>query len=180
MKSNEFQTRQPIDEHGPSKDAEATATREGRQQILDATAQRIGPIIRECLSYYFTSLGLSVTDEAGQEHPARFVENDGSQGYAWQASSRKKTGSHSDYRADGVHLLDEHTAYVITVFLVVNQSLTPLLYIGKYIRSKLTGGTPVIASEFQLETPVPLAEALAAKTGCKVVGMAEYLSARIS
>lgn len=180
MKSREFQMGQPTDQYGPGKDTGPNAEQASRLSVLKATATKIGPVVRDCLSDYFASLGLLMTDEAGGEHPALFQEADGPQGHMWQASSRKKTGSHSDYRADGVHLLDEHTAYTITVFLVVDKNGVPLLHIGKYIRSKLMGGTPVIASEFQLETPAPLVQALAAKTGCKMVGPAEYQAARIS
>lgn len=169
-----------MDLYKPRKDIGSTIERESQLNIQRATTEKISPIVRDCLSDYFASLGLGMTDEAGQEHPALFQESDGPQGHTWQASSRKKTGSHSDYRADGVHLLDEHTAYTITVFLVVNRSEVPLLYIGQYIRSKQVGGTPVVASEFQLEAPASLAEALAAKTGCKIVGRVEYQAARIS
>lgn len=175
-----FQTDQEREEDKKGGDAEATARRETRKHVLDATAQKIGPVIRDCLAGYFASLGLSMVDDAGQARAALFQEDDGIKGHSWKASSRIKTGSHSDYRADGVHVLDEHTVYTITVYLVVNYDNLPLLYIGDYTRSKLMGGTPVIASDFKLDVPAALAGTLASQTGIKQVGFVEFQAAQLN
>jgi hypothetical protein len=154
--------------------------REKRRGISDATAERIGPIIRECLAEFFRSLGLSTVDYTGEDQPALFKEDYGIQGHTWKASSWKKTGTHSDYRTDGVHLLAEHTAYTITVSMAITNDGLPLLRIGDYAASKLVGGTPVAASNFALEIPSQLERALEAKTGIKPVGLAEYSAALVN
>ncbi|MCL4486788.1 MAG: hypothetical protein M1570_01495 [Chloroflexi bacterium] len=179
MRPQDLQAGQQRVQQTESNDVAAGAQREKRKQILATTSQKIGPAVRECLSDYFASLGLSMQDGTGQERPALFQEEHGAREHTWRAWSRKKTGSHSDYRADGVHLLDEQTAYTITVLLVVDRNDVALLYIGKYIRSKFVGGTPVVASDFQMEIPAQLAGALETKTGIKVVGLAEYQDAQI-
>ncbi len=178
MRSKEFQTERSTENAG--KRDEAGASKEQRKQISAATVEKIGPVIRECLSDYFASLGLSMQDGTGQERSALIQEDDGVKGHSWRAWSRKKTGSHSDYRADGVHLLDEHTAYTITVYLVVDRNNAPLLYIGPYIRSKLVGGVAVVASDFQLEVPAPLKVALGTKTQIKLGELAEYQAAQMA
>ncbi len=156
----------------------ANALREKRRQIADATVERIGPIIRDCLTDYFHGLGLSTIDYTGEDHAALFKEENGIQGHVWQASSWKKTGTHSDYRSDGVHLLPEHTAYSIAVSLVIDKDGLPLLHIGDYSASKLVGGKPVAASQFSLEVPSALEGVLQARTGIKPVGLAEYSAAQ--
>jgi hypothetical protein len=158
-------------------DAE-TVLREKRRQISDATVQRIGPIIRESLAEYFRSMGLRKADSTGEEQAALFNEQDDIKGHSWKAWSWKKTGTHSDYRADGVHMLDEQTAYSIVVSLVINKDGLPLLYIGDYVRSKLVDGKPVAASEFSLEIPSQLAQALENKTGIKLVDRVKFLDAQ--
>ncbi len=155
-----------------------TVLRERRRQISDATVQKIGPVIRESLTEYFRSMGLSKTDSAGEDQAALFKEEDGIKGHSWKAWSWKKTGTHSDYRADGVHVLDEQTAYSIVVSLVINKDGLPLLYIGDYVRSKLVGGTPVAASEFSLDIPSQLAQTLENKTGVKQVDRVKFLAAQ--
>ncbi len=159
--------------------AEAEAILRGkRRQISEATVQKIGPVIRSSLAEYFHSMGLSTVDDTGKEQVALFQEKNGDKGHTWRAWSRIKTGTHSDYRADGVHVLDEHTAYSITVSLVVNKQGLPLLYIGDYVRSKLVGGTPVPASDFSLEIPSRLVQALENKTGITLVDRVKFLDAQ--
>lgn len=158
---------------------ETEQERKERQQISDATAQRIGPLVRDGIVAYFRSLGLSTIDDAGAEQVALFKESTGIKGHTWTGWSRKKTGTHSEYCSDGVHVLDEHTAYTITVSLVVCQDGVPLLHVGDYTRSKLVGGSPVIASNFDLEVPSQLAAALETTTGIKQVGEAEFLRAQV-
>lgn len=155
-----------------------TVLREKRRQVSDATVQRIGPVIRSSLAEYFQSMGLSTADHAGHEQVALFQDENGIKGHTWRASSRIKTGTHSDYRADGVHVLDEHTAYSITVCLVVNKDGLPLLYLGDYVRSKLVDGKPVTASDFTMEIPNQLAQALESKTGVKLVDRVRFLDAQ--
>ncbi len=158
--------------------AEAVAlVREKRRQVSDAVVERIGPIIRESLAEYFTSMGQSVIDHAGQKQPASFKEVSGIRGHTWGASSQIKTGTHSDYQPDGVHVLDEVTAYKITVSLAVDQDSQPLLYVGDYVRSKLVGNVPVAASDFPMAIPSSLAQALENKTGIKVVDRVKFLKA---
>ncbi len=174
----QFET-EPEKENERKRRAEGVrALREKRKQISDATAQRIGPAIRDSLTEYFRSMGLSTVDDIGEEHIVLFKEEDGIKEHTWRAWSRKKTGTHSEFRTDGVHLLDEHSAYTITVSLVVDKDGVPLLHLGNYVRSKLVGGTPVIASDFKLEIPGQLGEVLQNKTGIKSVGLGEYLAAQ--
>jgi hypothetical protein len=173
-----FQTEQEREAQRKNEEEAARPLREKRTQIILATAQRIGPVIRDSLTEYFRSMNLSIADDTGAEHVALFKEEAGVRGYTWKAWSRIKTGTHSDYQADGVHLLDEHTAYTITISLVVNRDGLPLLHIGDYVRSKLVGGVPIIASNFPLEIPSQLAEALESRTGIQQVGLAEYLDAQ--
>lgn len=172
-----FQTQQERETQRKNEEEAGRPLREKRAQIAIATAQRIGPIIRDSLTEYFRSMNLSTVDAAGAEHVALFKEEPGLTGYTWTAWSSIKTGTHSDYQADGVHLLDEHTAYTITIFLVVNRDGLPLLHIGDYVRSKLVGGVPIIASNFLLETPGQLAGLLETRTGIRQVGLDEYLDA---
>ncbi len=152
--------------------------REKRRQISDAMVQRIGSIIRESLAEYFRSMGLSIVDGTGEEQVAIFQEETGKHGYTWRARSRIKTGTHSDYRADGVHILDEHTAYSITVSLAVDKDGQPLLYVGDYVRSKLVGEKPVAASDFTLEIPGRLAQTLGDKTGIRLGDRVKFLNAQ--
>jgi hypothetical protein len=173
-----FET-QPEKENERKGRAEAqSALREKRRQILNATATQIGPAVRDSLTEYFSSMGLCTVDDTGEEHVALFKEEEGIKGHTWRAWSMKKTGTHSEYRTDGVHLLDEHSAYTITVSLVVNSEGVPLLHLGNYTKSKLVGGAPVIASDFGLEIPSQLGEVLQNRTGIKLVGLGEYLAAR--
>lgn len=155
-----------------------TILRERRRQVSDATVQRIGPILRESLAEYFRSIGLSAADDTGKEQAALFQEEDGIKGHTWIARSMKKTGTHSEYRTDGVHVLDEHTAYTLTVCLVVDRDGQPLLHIRDYTTSKLVGGAPVAASKFSLEIPDELGRVLESKTGIRHVPLGEFLDAQ--
>lgn len=173
-----FLTQQEREDEKKSVAGAQTALREKRRQIADATVQRIGPVIKESLVEYFRSMGLSAVDNSGKNQVALFQEENGIKGHTWRASSQIKTGTHSDYRADGVHVLDEHTAYSITVSLVVNKDGQPLLYIGDYVRSKLVDGKPVAASDFTMEIPSQLAQALESRTGVKLVDRVRFLDAQ--
>jgi hypothetical protein len=156
-----------------------SADRDKRKLVADTTALRIGSIVRDGIAAYFRSLGLSTVDDSGAKQVALFKEANGNQGHTWTAWSRIKTGTHTDYRTDGAHVLEEYTAYTITVSLVVDQDGLPLLYIGDYARSKLVGDSPVIASKFLLDIPSQLAGALEKNTGIKQVSRAEFLRAQV-
>lgn len=174
-----FQTQQERETQTKNEEEAGRPLLEKRAQIAIATAQRIGPVIRDSLTEYFRSMNLSIVDDTGAEHVALFKEQAGLKGYTWTAWSRIKTGTHSDYQADGVHVLDEHTAYTITISLVVNRDGLPLLHIGDYVRSKLVGGLPIMASNFPLEIPGQLAGVLETRAGIRQVGLAEYLDAQV-
>lgn len=156
----------------------ASALRDKRRQIVEATAHSVGAVIRDIFAEHFHGMGLSTIDETGAEQVALFKEETGVKGHTWTAWSQKKTGTHTEYRADGAHVLDEHTAYTITVSVVVNRDGMPLLRILDYAASKLVGGTPVAASTFSLEIPAALARELEDKTGIRQVGLGEYLGAQ--
>ncbi len=173
-----FLTQQEREDEQKSVAGAQTALREKRRQIADATVQRFGPVIKESLVEYFRSMGLSAVDKSGEKQVALFQEENGIQGHTWRASSQIKTGTHSDYRPDGVHILDEQTAYSIVVSLVINKNGLPLLYIGDYVRSKLVDRKPVAASEFSLEIPSQLVQALENKTGIKLVDRVNFLNAQ--
>ena len=113
-------------------DAEESGRRETRRRALEETVQRVGPVIRETFVEYFRSQGLSTVDYTGDEQVALFKEETGSKEHTWKASSWKKTGTHTEYRADGAHQLDEHTAYTITVSVIVTPENVPLLHFGVY------------------------------------------------
>ncbi|MGE5263850.1 MAG: hypothetical protein ACM3S0_10740 [Acidobacteriota bacterium] len=172
-----FETEQERESTKKRDEQTESAQREKRKQISDATAQRIGQAIRDSLAEYFRSMGLSTVDATGAEQVALFKEETGIKEHTWTAGSRKKTGTHTEYRADGVHVLDEHTAYTITVSLAVNRDGLPLLYIRDYATSKLVGGMPVAASKFLLEIPSQLKAILENNTGIRQVRLSEYLAA---
>jgi hypothetical protein len=170
-----FQTEQERERDRSSGEAEASARQANRKQILEATVQKIGPVIRDCLVEFFRGMHLSTVDFTGEEQVALFKEEPGSKHHSWKASSWKKTGTHTEYRADGAHLLDEHTAYTITVILLVNPDNVPLLHMGEYTASKLVGKIPTIASSFSMEVPSQLKDRLGDKTGIRLADNAEYL-----
>jgi hypothetical protein len=173
-----FLTQQERDEEKKKAAEDEAVLRAKRRQVADATVQDIGPLIRASVAEYFRSMGLSTVDDTGAEQVALFEEKNADKGHIWRAWSQIKTGTHSDYRADGVHVLDELTAYSITVSLVVSRDGAPLLYVGDYVRSKLVGGTPVPASDFALEIPSRLTQALENKTGIKLVDRVKFLNAQ--
>ncbi|MCL4487478.1 MAG: hypothetical protein M1132_06525 [Chloroflexi bacterium] len=174
-----FQTVQERETEQKNEEEAGRPLREKRTRIAVETAQRIGPLIRDSLAEYFRSMNASTVDDTGAEQVALFKEEAGIRGHTWTAWSKIKTGIHSDYRADGVHLLDEETAYTITVSLVVNHDGLPLLHIGDYARSKLVGGSPVVDSHFLMEIPSQLAGVLETETGIKQVSRAEFLDAQV-
>lgn len=173
-----FQSEQEREEEKRIKAAAESALRDKRKQVSSETVQRIGAVVRDCLAEYFSTLGLGAQDESGQAQAARFEEVDGIKGHTWKARSWKTTGTHSEYRADGVHALEEQTAYSITVMLVVNRDCLPLLRVGDFSRSRLVGGKPIPASDFRLDIPRELVTALEVRTGIKQAGVAEYLRAQ--
>ncbi len=173
-----FLTQQEREEEKKRAAEDEAVLRAKRRQVSDATVQNIGPVIRASVAEFFHSMGLSTVDDTGVEQVALFQEKNGDKGHTWRAWSRIKTGTHSDYRADGVHVLDEQTAYSITVSLVINKDGLPLLYVGDYTKSKLVGGTPVPASDFALEIPSRLTQALENKTGIKLVDRVKFLDAQ--
>lgn len=173
-----FLTQQEREDEKKSVAGSQTVLREKRRQIADATVQRFGPVIKESLVEYFRSMGLSAVDHSGEKQVALFQEENGIKGHTWTASSQIKTGTHSDYRPDGVHVLDEQAAYTITVSLVVDKDGLPLLHIGHYARSRLVGGAPVAASEFTMEIPGQLVQILQAKTGIQPVDRVKFLNAQ--
>lgn len=173
-----FQNEQERENDRKNIQAEGNTRREQRRQSLDQAVQQTGPVIRETLTEYFRNQGLSTVDFTGDEQFARLQELAGDAEYTWVASSWKKTGTHTEYRADGAHLLDEHTAYTITLSLFVGRDSLPLLYVRGYTASKLVGKTPVVASNFLMETPSQLQNLLRDKTGLRLATTAEYFAAQ--
>ena len=159
-------------------DAEESARRETRRRTLEETVQRVGPVIRETFVEYFRSQGLSTVDYTGDEQVAIFKEETGSKEHTWKVSSWKKTGTHTEYRSDGAHQLDEHTGYTITISVIVTPENVPLLHFGEYTTSKLVGRKPITASNFSMEVPSRLKELLRDKTGIKPAETAEYFKAK--
>lgn len=173
-----FQSDQEREDDKNAASAYATARREDRKQTLEATVQRIGPVIRNCLVEFFRGMHLSTVDYTGDEQVAVFKEETGATQHTWKARSWKKTGTHTEYRPDGAHSLDEHTAYAMTVLLFVNQDNLPLLHLADYTASKLVGKIPVIASNFSMEVPTRFKDLLRDKTGIRLAEAAEYILAQ--
>ncbi len=173
-----FQNEQERENDRKNIQAEESARREQRKQSLDQAVQQVGSIIRETLVQFFRGQGLSTVDFTGDEQFALLKEVAGNTEHTWVASSWKKTGTHTEYRADGAHLLDEHTAYTLTLSLFIDQDNLPLLYLGGYTASKLVGKKPVVASNFSTETPGQLKDLLRDKPGIRLATTAEYFKAQ--
>ncbi len=172
-----FQTEQEQQADRKSEQSDASARRASVKPTLEATAQRLGPIIRDSLLDFFRGLGASTVDYTGDEQVALFEEKSESKTYAWKAWSWKKTGTHTEYRPDGTHQLDEHTAYSVTVSLAVDRNGLPLLRVGEYATSKLVGKKAVVASSFAPQIPSRLQELLENRTGIKLAETAAFLRA---
>ncbi len=171
------QARPEREKDGKNSSAEENARREHRAETVDKTVRQIGPIVQHVLGEFFRSQGFSIADENGAEQAALFKEETRVKGHAWTAWSRIKTGTHTEYRAGGAHVLDEQTAYTVTVALVVTKDGVPLLRIRDYATSKLVGGMPVAASRFQAAIPATLETLLEKNTGVNYVSLKEYLAA---
>lgn len=173
-----FQTEQERESERSSTDTEISERQANRREILESTAQRIGPVMRNCLVEFFRGMHLSTVDFTGDEQVAVFKEETSAARHTWKAWSWSKTGTHTEYRADGAHSLDEHTAYAMTVSLFVNRENLPLLYLADYSASKLVGKVPTIASTFSMDIPTRFKHLLQDKTGVRLADTAEYLKAQ--
>lgn len=171
------QTRQERESDRMNSSADENARRERRAETVDQTVRQIGPTIQHTLEEFFRSQGFSIVDETGANQVALFKEERGLKGHAWTAWSRIKTGTHTEYRAGGAHVLDEETAYTVTVALVVTKDGVPLLRVRDFAASEFVGGLPVAASKFQAAVPGTLETLLEKNTGVRYVPLGEYLAA---
>lgn len=160
------------------REAAAAVRRQAHAQTLATTLQRISPAVRDCVIEFFRGMHLSTTDFTGNEQVAAFKEEMGATQHTWKAWSWKKTGTHTEYRSDGAHSLDEHTAYAMTISLFVNQDNLPLLHVGEFTTSKLVAKMPVIASSFSMDVPARFKDVLREKTGIRVADTTEYVQAQ--
>jgi hypothetical protein len=136
------------------------------KMILSPTADRIGPIIREVIADFFTSMGLSLDPKV--ERNARFIEKLHNVEGSWFASSRKITDPTIFYGVPGdsyqVHIYIE---YSIQLDLKIGANYFPFLLVHNY-ESRLYNGPFPREGTTRLEVPVELKKVLEKQTGVMV------------